>query len=198
MKTIGITGGIGSGKSHICQIFSQAGIPVFDSDTVAKAQMEQNLQLRESLVNAFGPLTYTPQHLLNRGYLSKMVFSNPGLLRELNSIVHPFVQKTFEEWCLSHRLAGKYPFVIKEAAILLESNTFHGLDLLALVYCPRSVRLHRVKNRSLMEPESIEARMNQQWTDLRKLSKADFIFYNDDFFDVQQQVHYFINYIQSL
>jgi dephospho-CoA kinase len=197
LKTIGITGGIGSGKSYVCQLLQAQGIPVFESDSVAKAQMAHNELIRNELITAFGPLTYTPERELNRSYLSQLVFSNPLSLQRLNSIVHPCVQNAFEEWCHQHRLSGKHNFVVKEAAILIESNTYIGLDILALVYCPRSIRFNRVQKRSLMEPQALEARMNQQWTDIRKTPHVDFVFYNDGYFDVPVQIAQFLNFIHS-
>lgn len=146
---VGITGGIGSGKSIVCQVFRALGIPVYDADTAAKRLMHENEALKDALQTTFGAATYQ-NGSLNREYLGKLVFSNPEKLARLNALTHPAVGKDFEEWVDAHATS---PYAVKEAALLIESGMNAHLDLLVLVTAPTDIRIARVVKRDTHRTE---------------------------------------------
>ena len=141
---IGVTGGIGSGKTIVCNIFQTLGIPVFNADDRAKDLMRNNLQVKSAILSTFGEKAYLDSGALNTVYMSKYVFKNVDKLRELNKIVHPAVGLDFELWAASHR---SKPYVIKEAALLVESGSYKLLDFLINVTAPIDLRIARVLSR---------------------------------------------------
>jgi dephospho-CoA kinase len=177
---IGITGGIGSGKSIVARLFAALGVPVYDSDSRAKGIMATDLVLREQLVGAFGAETYSPEGLLNRTHLAQRVFGDAAQVALLNSLVHPRVGADFEAW-VAAQAAADQPYILKEAALLYESGAYRQLDRIITVFAPPAVRharvLHRDAHRSAADVEAI---MRQQLSDEEKLARADYIVYNDD------------------
>jgi dephospho-CoA kinase len=164
MQRIGITGGIGSGKSRVCELLQDRGWPVYDADSRAKRVMHENPRLRLALVEHFGPETFTSEGQLNRPYLAARVFNNPTALATLNQLVHPVVAQDFEAWC-SHQEALGARAVFKEAAILIESGAHRGLDGIWLVTAPLEVRLARIRQRDGLPDDQILDRIARQWTD---------------------------------
>jgi len=176
MLKIGITGGIGSGKSTVCRVFSALGIPVFEADRIAKELMITNADIREKLVSLFGSSVYLPDQTINRKYLAGIVFNNPSLLEQLNAIVHPVVRQTFFDWCDKQ----KSPYIIHEAAILFESGFFKMMDKTITVVTNENERIQRVMKRDGLTLELVKERIRNQWTDDERIKLADFVIGNND------------------
>ncbi|SFC48262.1 dephospho-CoA kinase [Parapedobacter composti] len=172
---VGITGGIGSGKSVVCRIFGILGIPVFDADTEAKRLMVTDDGLVEAIQEAFGSEAYHRDGSLNRGYLAAKVFGDAAQLNRLNALVHPVVIQAGETWTISQ----KAPYTIKEAALMFESGSFKLNRYNILVTAPEEVRIARVMERDNITAEQVRARMARQWTDDAKMKLADFVIVND-------------------
>ena len=176
MIRIGVTGGIGSGKSLICRVFSLLGVPVYSADDAAKNLMEHDLQVRKELTGIFGASIYEGEKL-NRSKLSGLIFENPELLARVNRIVHPRVAHDFSNWCSSFPSA---PFVIQESAILFESNAFKLFDHIILVTAPEEMRIQRVLSRPGMTREKILGIMKNQLPEEEKIVRSHFIINNDE------------------
>ena len=175
MLKIGLTGGIGSGKTTVAKMFSCLGISVYNSDIRAKAIMQEDDQLKEQLIQAFGEQTFDSGKL-NRPFLASLVFSNEHDLQILNSIVHPAIQKDFDQWASLQ----KSTYIIKEAAILFESGANIGLDKVILVEAPEDLRVERVLKRDTVTKEEVLARMSKQWGDSQKRSLSDYVIINEE------------------
>lgn len=175
MKVVGITGGIGSGKTTVCQIFESLGVPVYYADSRAKQLMAHNTALKAKIVQAFGEKAYSNGEL-NRAYLAKEVFGSKEKLSVLNGLVHPAVADDFDEWLEENKQAD---YVLKEAAILFESGAYHNVDVTVLVIAPTDLRIERVVARDGTTREDVLQRMNNQWTQERKAKLADHIINND-------------------
>lgn len=175
---IGITGGIGSGKSLVCNIFHILGIPVYDADSRAKLLYIHNIGLKNQIIEAFGPETYTAEGQLNRKYLASQVFNDNEKVTLLNSLVHPEVGKDYQTWVTQQKNA---PYVIKEAALLFESGSSQNLDKIITVFTPMALRIQRVSYRDKQRTiQEIHAIISKQMAEEEKLKKADFIIYNDE------------------
>jgi len=173
MKIIGLTGGIGSGKSSVLEVFSAKGIACYQSDHQAKKLMQEDERLVEQIKALFGDDIYK-ENQLDRVQLADLVFSDKAILESLNAIVHPAVQKDFKVF-ISEQDA---PYVLNEAAILFESGGAEVCDAVILVTAPELLRIERVMKRENIDPKSIRARMNHQWSDNQKIPLADFIIDN--------------------
>ena len=174
---IGITGGIGSGKSVATRIFSILGVPVYDADSRAKELMRSDKKLKEGIIGAFGRESYTKDGEVNRKYLSTL-FSDPEKLENLNKLVHPVVGGDFESW-IKHFHAA--PYVVKEAALMFESGSYHLLDKVITVYAPHFLRIQRIQKRDPFRSiEQINDIIDRQMSEKEKLSKADFVIHNDE------------------
>ena len=176
MLKIGITGGIGSGKSTVCRVFLAFGIPVFEADKIAKDLMNANEEIREKLANLFGATVYLPDGVVDRKYLAGIVFNNPSLLEQLNSIVHPVVRQTFFDWCDKQ----KSPYIIHEAAILFESGFYKMMDKTITVVTNENERIQRVMKRDGLTLELVKERIRNQWSDKERIKLADFVIGNND------------------
>ena len=180
MLRIGITGGIGSGKSIASRLFQALGAPVYDADSRARWLMENDDELRRHLTAAFGPRTYDAAGRLNRPLLAGTVFNNPSLLAQLNALVHPRVGTDFEHWAAAQAQAG-YAYVLKEAALLFETGSYKQLDQIITVFAPLLVRqarvLRRDPHRSLADVQAI---MAKQLGEDEKMQRADHVLTNDD------------------
>ena len=172
-KIIGLTGGIGSGKSTIAKYFKSKGIPVYIADTEAKKIMDTDLIIGK-IVDAFG-MDVLEDGKISRAKLSSLVFNHQEKLAKLNSIIHPAVKSHFENWLKKH---CESVFVIKEAAILFESGSYKDCDKIILVTAPQDIRIKRVMNRDGISKEDVEARIRNQWTDEQKIPLCDFIIQN--------------------
>lgn len=173
---VGITGGIGSGKTTVCRIFETLGIPVYYADDRAKWLMNNDPTLKEAIRALFGPSAYTAAGELNRPYLAKAAFGNADLLQQLNALVHPAVWRDGEQWQEAHHDA---PYTLKEAALLYESGGHQLLDRMIVVYAPTELRIRRVMRRDGVDRADVEARIARQLPDEEKVRRADFVIYND-------------------
>jgi len=176
MIKVGVTGGIGSGKSIVCRVFEYLGIPVYYADLHSRMLVDSEPEIREKLTVLFGPDIYTG-HVLNRPFFAAVIFSDRQLLEAANGIIHPYVRKDFDRWARSH--AGK-KYVIEEAAILFESGGNTQVDKSITVVAPVEVRVNRVLKRPGMTPERILDIMANQWPDEKKAKVADFVIVNDE------------------
>jgi dephospho-CoA kinase len=176
MLKIGITGGIGCGKSTVCRVFSVLGIPVFEADRVAKKLMVTDQEIREKLVSLFGAAVYLPDQSIDRKFLAGIVFKDPSLLAQLNAIVHPVVRKTFFDWCEKQQT----PYIIHEAAILFESGFYKMMDKTITVVTAENERIQRVMKRDGIALELVKERIKNQWSDEERIKLADFVIGNND------------------
>jgi dephospho-CoA kinase len=175
---IGITGGIGSGKSLVCRIFAQLGVPVYDADSHAKKLMTTDGILISGIKKEFGDLSYHPDGALNRKYLADHVFNNEKKLALLNNLVHPRVGADYEQWVRQH---STHRYVIKEAALLFEAGSAKTLDQIIVVYAPESMRIKRVLSRDAHRTvEQIREIVGKQMPEDEKLKRADYIIVNDE------------------
>ncbi|HRJ31427.1 MAG TPA: dephospho-CoA kinase [Cyclobacteriaceae bacterium] len=175
---IGITGGIGSGKSLVCRIFSCLGVSVYDADSRAKSVMTTDGILVMQIKKEFGGLSYHADGSLNRNYLAETVFSNPDRLEALNKLVHPRVGEDYLKWLEKHKTEN---YILKEAALLYESGSFRMLDKVIVVHAPEAIRVARVKQRDPHRSEQdIKGIINNQMNEELKLKRADYRVVNDD------------------
>lgn len=172
---IGLTGGIGSGKSTVAAIFEVLGIPVFYADALAKQLMNTDPELRQNLVAAFGEETYS-NGLLNTKHLSSIVFSDAYQLDRLNAIVHPATIAASEKWITGQTT----PYVVKEAALIFESGSSAGLDYAIGVWAPQELRIQRVMQRDGVTKDQVLSRINKQIDEHIKMKLCDFVLVNDD------------------
>ena len=175
MKKIGITGSIGSGKTYVSKVFESLGISVFNADNEAKKIMSCSFDLINSIKNEFGEDIYD-KYSLNKKKLASIVFSDSAKLKKLNSIVHPIVKQEFLNWCKIQ----KSPYVIKEAAILFESNSYKELDSIICVSAPKKLRIDRVRLRDSLKDYEINNRMRNQFSQEQKEDLSDYIIVNDE------------------
>lgn len=173
---VGITGGIGSGKTYVCQLIRHLGYPVFHADEEARAITESNNLVVEAIKKHFGKNIYI-HGKLNRQEVARIVFSDPQQLAKLNAIVHPAVAEYFESWCSKH---SNSPLVFKEAAILFETGLYKELDKNILVTAPLDIRIQRVMERDKVTPDEVVARIANQMNDEEKVRLADFTILNDN------------------
>lgn len=176
MLKVGITGGIGSGKSTVCKFFEILGIPVFTADTEAKAIMNSSPVIRSKLISTFGEDIYLPNQTLDRKKLAQLIFTSPALLEKVNSIVHPEVRKYFMQW-VAEQIS---PYVVYEAAILFESRFYRMMDFNILVTAPEEERTKRVMARENTTIEDVRIRISKQWPDNKKIKLADYILNNNN------------------
>lgn len=172
---IGLTGGIGSGKSMVAKIFTLLGIPVFNADRAAKEVMETDAGLRKAIIDKFGSEAYTGCHL-NRKYLANIVFNDPRQLEALNSLVHPYTIAAAEKWAMEQNA----PYTVKEAALFFEAGSAIGFDYMIGVYAPQYLRIKRVMDRDGITKEEVTARMQKQIQEEIKMRLCDFVILNDD------------------
>ena len=172
---VGITGGIGSGKSTVAKVFEVMGIPVYYADDAAKRLMNEDIGLKEKLLLAFGKDTYM-NDVLNRAYLSGVVFNNPARLSLLNSIVHPATIADADKWMQQQTS----PYALKEAALIFESGADKHLDKVIGVYAPAPLRIQRVMQRDNISEEAVKARMDKQMEEDKKMRLCDYVITNDE------------------
>ena len=165
---VGLTGGIGSGKTTVAGFFEKHGVPVYIADKAAKQLMVNDYKIVETITALLGNEAYD-NGTLNTAYIAKCVFSNKAMLQSLNAIVHPAVQLDFEKWAQKQ----KTPYVMKEAAILFEKQGYKKCDYTILVTAPLNVRIDRVMRRDKTTREEVERRIAAQWSDYKKSALAD-------------------------
>lgn len=175
MLKIGITGGIGSGKSTAAKVFALLGAPVYYADDAAKTVMNTNPGVKQAIITAFGDEAYTGGQL-NRAHVASKVFNDANQLALLNSIVHPATIRDADNWIQQQNA----PYIIKEAALLFESGSYAVLDYVIGVSAPYALRLHRAMKRDNIGREQVIARMSKQIDENIKMKLCDFILYNDE------------------
>ena len=175
MHIVGLTGGIGTGKSVVADLFVQLGIPVYNSDIKAKWLMNNNNSLKSELVKSFGVNTYD-DGVLNKSYLSDLVFNDSVKLKALNKIVHPYVKVDFEDWVTNN---SKTSYVIKEAAILIESGAYKQVDSILLVQADLEMRINRVISRDGVVKKDVVARIENQLPEIEKQKFSDYTIFNN-------------------
>ena len=180
---VGLTGGIGSGKSTIAKEFATLGIAVFNSDEQAKVLIANNAQVKKRIIAAFGEEAYQNGEY-NRTYIAQIVFNNSEKLAILNDIVHPALAKYFKQWTKKQTS----PYVLKEAAILFESGSYKDCDYIITVTAPEQLRIARVMARDHCTEAQVLARMAQQWTDEQRIALSNAVIENIDLESAKEQV----------
>lgn len=183
MKIVGLTGGIGSGKSTVAAMFAEYGVPVYNSDLEAKKIMVDSGDVRKKIVTLLGEDSFRNGEL-DRAYIARCVFKDAKLLQALNAIVHPAVREHFSAWTKKQRSE----YVIQEAAIIFENGTHEFYDYVILVTAPLDTRIKRVVERDGVGPEKVMERIQNQWDDARKIALADFVIANSDLEKTAAQV----------
>lgn len=193
MKKIGITGGIGSGKSIVADVLQNAGYCVYIADIRAKYLMNNNEQLQKELIALLGSQAYVGNQL-NKLYVGNKIFADSVVREKLNSIVHPAVKNDFQEWCSFQ----KVPFVFYESALLFETGAFNNFDFVVLVLADDAQKLKRVISRDGLSAEQVKEKMASQMSDAEKLKKADFMIDNSGNTLVIPQICELINKINGM
>ena len=174
---VGITGGIGTGKTMACRLFETLGVPVYYADDRAKWLMQYQETVRDQLIDAFGAAVYQADGALDREYLAGLVFNNEAQLQRLNAIVHPAVYRDGEEWQAAQAEKGVL-YTLKEAALLYETGSYAQLDKIIVVTAPEATRIARVMARDGATEEQVRARMSKQLPQAEKEARADFLLHN--------------------
>lgn len=172
---VGLTGGIGSGKSTVAGIFRHLGIAVFEADQEAKALLDRDKTLRDGLFQLLGPEVFGREGRVDRSFMARRIFSDSGLLEKVNALIHPAVGRAFGDWYARQNS----PYVLREAAILYESGSYRDCAVVIVVSAPENLRLERVMKRSGETGEQVRERMKSQWPQEEKDRRADYIIRND-------------------
>lgn len=183
MKIVGLTGGIGSGKTTVAKMFNKLNVPVYIADDEAKALMVRSKVLIRQLKALFGENAYIGKEL-NKKFLANAIFNDKNLLKKMNAIVHPKVARHFKRWVAKQ----DSPYVIKEAAILFENGNYKQCDIVITVTAPLETRINRVISRDNTTKEKVLAVINNQWPDSKKIEKSNYIIENTDLEDTKLQV----------
>ena len=195
MIKVGLTGGIGSGKSTVSKILISKGFSVYNSDNRAKWLMNNDDNLKSNIISIFGDKAYL-KGSLNRKYLSAKVFNDSLKLKELNNLVHPLVAIDFKNWLIHQKSKD---FVFKEAAILIESGAYKEMDKIIVLSCPENIRLERVLKRDGNSPELVKKRMQNQISETEKINHADFVIKNNGSeSDLVLEVEFVISELKNL
>ena len=187
MKRIGITGGIGAGKSLVAEIIKAMGYPVYNSDERAKELTESNPKIKEGLIHLFGEEIYQ-NDTLNKFALAQAIFSDESLREKVNALIHPIVREDFNLWALAQNNA----LVFNESAILFETGSFKNFDAIILVYAPEELRIKRIMKRDNCSENEVLKRMNSQFSDEEKYQLTEFRVLNDEQTPLLEQVEQII------
>lgn len=174
--TVGLTGGIGSGKSTICRLFKILGVPVFEADWVAKKLLNNNEKVKSEIIRLFGDGVYTAKGTVDRKKLAGIIFNDEIQLRKVNEIVHPKVREEYKKWLKKQDSA----YVIHEAAILFESGFYKMMDFSIMVAAPEKQRIEWVMKRDGVTEKQVSERMARQWPDEKKQKLADVVLHNNN------------------
>jgi len=183
MITVGLTGGIGSGKTTVAKAFEALGVSIYIADDEAKKLMNTSKVIKRKLIALFGELAYK-DNALNKPYLSKAIFNDKSLLEQMNAIVHPKVRKHFEKWLKKQ----KSDYVIKEAAILFENGSYKNFDFIITVTAPEKVRIARVMERDNANEKKEKSNIASQWKDAEKVLLSDYVIVNINIETTRQEV----------
>lgn len=187
MIKVGITGGIGSGKTTVCRVFESIGVPVYYADKEAKRLMSFDLHLKAQIKDLLGKEAYHRNGRLNRAHVASIVFNAPKKLEALNQLVHPAVGKDVHDWF--QQLRGPWPYALQEAALLVENGSYRKLDALISVSAPLEERIKRVIKRDKVDRKAVEARIKSQLPQEEKDAVADFVILNFGSHSIVQQVY---------
>jgi dephospho-CoA kinase len=187
MVTIGVTGGIGSGKTTVCTVFEWLGVPVYYADLRARWLIENDERLKSGIKFLLGKEVYSPEGKYLSKKVAERVFGNPDLLAQLNQLVHPVVKKDTQEW-LTTQKARQVPYILKEAALLFESGAYRDLDYILFVSAPLKMRMNRGMQRDGITANDFELRVKSQWPDRRKLKMSDYAITNDGRHSILNQI----------
>ena len=193
MIKIGITGGIGAGKSYICNLLKQRGIPVYNCDEEAKRLMKNSHLVKERLIQTIGKDAYTHDNALNKPAIAKFLFANKKNADIINSIVHPAVKQDFIDWTNKQNSS----IVVQESALLFESGFDKSVDITIEVYAPTEIRLERAITRDNSSAQQIESRMAQQMDEEEKRHRADFCIINDGTTNLEEQIELIFSQIAT-
>lgn len=183
MIVVGLTGGIGSGKTTVAKAFSELGIPVYIADEEAKKIMQTSKIVKRKLIALFGENAYKDKDL-NRPFLADIIFNDRNYLEKMNAIVHPQVARHFNKWLLKQNT----PYIIKEVAILFENDSYKQCDVVITVTAPKKLRIKRLLNRDNTTLAKIEAIMDNQWSDERKVELSTYVIENISIETTKKQV----------
>lgn len=192
MLKVGITGGIGSGKSLVSKILTSMQYPVFNSDEVAKQLSDSDPAIKSELIDLFGEEIYL-NNRLNRPFLASKIFENESLRQKVNAIIHPRVRKAYENFCDK----STNPLVFNEAAILIETGAYKNFDRMVLVTAPKELRIARVQKRDNATEKDVKLRIEKQWSDEKKREFANVEIINDEKQPLLRQVEQLIDYLTS-
>ncbi len=184
MLSVGITGGIGSGKSTVCRVFELLNVPIFYADAEARRLQDEDAEIKSAMISLLGNDIYTLAGL-NRKAVAEKVFTNKLLLEQLNKIIHPATINAFIKWKEIH---GKSPYILKEAAILFESDSHIDLDKIIAVTAPEELRMERIINRDHISRAQVISRMKNQLSDEERKIRSDFVIINDEKIAIIPQV----------
>lgn len=193
MKIVGLTGGIGSGKTTVSKEFQKYSIKVYNSDLRAKFLMNNSIVLKNKLINNFGKEFYINDEL-NKSYISQIIFNDPTSLKLINSMVHPEVFNDFNEW----RQSLSEKFVLYESALIFETGSYKLNDFNILVTCDHDLRVKRIIKRDGINEEKINSIINNQWDDDKKIPLADYIFFNTSNKENKLKVKNLVTYFNSI
>lgn len=183
MKIVGLTGGIGSGKTTVAEMFANLGVPIYIADDEAKKLIKSSKVIKRKLLKLFGEEAYI-NGSLNKPFIANAIFNNKALLEKMNAIIHPKVASHFYKWMLKQTA----PYVIKEAAILFENNTYKSFDFIITVTAPKEIKIERLLKRDDTSLKKIEDIMKNQWTDEEKIKYSDFAIVNKSIENTEMQV----------
>jgi len=192
-KIVGVTGGIGSGKTFVCKILSTMGYPVFYSDSVAKNLIVNNIEVKRQIISFLGDESYLKSGELNRTYLAQQIFSDKNKLESINKIVHPAVKKAFNEWIEKQGSS----LVFYESAILFETESYKDFDKVILVIASKETKIKRILKRDNSTIQDIEKRMVNQWSDDQKIPLSDYIITNNEDSMLIEQINEVIENLKS-
>lgn len=181
---VGLTGGIGSGKTSVARIFSVLGIPVYEADEASKKLIDTDKGLQGQLIALLGD-DIVSDGKINRPLMAERIFNDSELLSQTNAIIHPAVAAHFQHW---HQQYTQQPYIIREAAILFESGSYKDCDKVIVVSAPQEMRIARVMSRNDVSRQAVLERMSNQWPEADKLARADYVIYNDHSQSVIKQV----------
>jgi len=173
MKIIGLTGGIGSGKTTVSMMFKELGVPIYIADIEAKKLTNTSKIIKKEIIDVLGEEAYVAGKL-NTNFVAELIFNNKDLLKKINNIIHPKVAEHFNEWVCNQDA----PYVIKEVAILFENNSYQSCDFTILITAPKEIRIERVLKREAISKREILDRIKNQWSDAKKKKLADIIIEN--------------------
>ena len=183
MIKVGLTGGIGSGKTTVANFFSELGIPIYNADLEARRLMKSSSLIKKKLIKVFGNDAYKNGEL-NTSFLASIVFKDKSELAKINSIIHPEVAKDFKSWVKKQEA----PYVIEESAILFENDLIGNFDYIITVTAPAEVRINRIIKRDQTSKNEVLMRMSNQWDDKKKIQLSDYIIHNIELSDTKKQV----------